>query len=163
MSIVSDAFDLGKVGKTYNFRVRVKDNAGNVGPWSVVAKTIIPYDNDRFIYRRAGFNTTYKKATSRFYYGTLRYSARRGQEIVYKFTGKRVILVSTKARNRGKAKIYVDGKYVKTIDAYSKKTKPRQIIYTKYWGKSKTHFVKIVNLGTPGRRVFDVDAIGIEH
>ncbi len=159
----SALFDAGKVGKTYRFRARADDKAGNVGSWTPSAKTIIPYDNDKFIHRQDGFTATYNKPSSRLYYGTLRYSARKGHEIVYKFTGKRVILISTKARNRGKAKIYIDGKFVKTIDTFSSKTRMRQIVFHKKWGASKTHWLKIVNLGTPGRRVFDVDALAIEH
>ena len=36
-------------------------------------------------------------------------------------------------------------------------------VFQKKWAKSGTHELKIVNLATPGRRIYDVDALAIVH
>ena len=148
----------GVAGVTYYFRVKATDNAGNTG-WSKVRKTIVPYNQGSKVFRRRGFKGYYENSRSRFYLSSVRYSYTRGNELVYKISGASVGLVSTKYKNRGLAKIYIDGRYVKTIDAYSRTFKPRQLVFYTSWTKKGTHFLKIVNLGTPGRARFDVDAI----
>ncbi len=148
----------GVAGNTYYLRVKATDNAGNTG-WSRVRKTIVPYNQGAKMYRRRGFKGYLENGRSRFYLSSVRYSYTRGNELVYKINGAAVGLVSTKYKSRGRAKIYIDGRYVKTIDTYSKTFKPRQLVFYTSWRKRGTHFLKIVNLGTPGRARFDVDAI----
>lgn len=149
----------GKAGKTYYFRVQARDKAGNTGAWSTAKKTIVPFDNNSLIAKRAGFANTLSKASSSFYLGTVRYSSAKGDAITYKFTGKSVSLITTKAKNRAKAKIYIDGKYKKTVDTYSAAIKYRRVVYSKDFTKSGTHTIKIVNVGN--RKRLDVDALGV--
>ncbi len=151
----------GKMGHTYYFRVQAKDRAGNTR-WSKVKKTIVPYNEGSYVLRKAGFYGYFKGSRSSYYLSTVRYSYRRGHTIVYKVrNAKSIGLISTKAKSRGKAKIYIDGKWVKTVDAYSSKTRTRQLIFNKTFSKKKTHYIKIVNLGTPGRARFDIDGIAV--
>jgi subtilisin family serine protease len=151
----------GKPGNTYRFRVRAKDNVGNIGAWSKVRRTVVPYDDNSLIARRAGFNGTLEKASSGFYRGTTRYSTTAGEKITYKFTGKSLDLVGTKAKNRSKAKIYINGKHVATVDARAKKTRHRQVLFSRTWEKGGTRTITIENLGTPGRSLFDIDGLGV--
>ncbi len=103
-------------GTTYFFRVRGTDGAGNIGAWSKSDSTIVPYDQDQKVISRRGFINTRLTEANKFYNGTLRYSVHPGFRIKYKFTGRSVYLVSTLGLGRGRAKIYVDGKWVKTVD-----------------------------------------------
>ncbi len=150
----------GKVGRTYLFRALVKDNAGNQR-WSKVRKTVVPFDQSQLLRARYGFARVYKSKDSRFFRGSLRYSTQPKTWISYRFYGDSIGLVSTKARNRGRAKIYIDGKHVQTIDAWANSFKPRQVIYYRTWKSRGTHFIKIENLATPGRPRFDIDALAI--
>jgi beta propeller repeat protein len=154
-------FKLAKAGKTYYFRALAKDKAGNESAWSTVKKTIVPYDNNSLIASRSGFGSTAKSLSSGFYLGTTRYSTKRGHKITYKFTGKSVALIGPKASSRAKAKVYINGNYVKTIDAYSSTLKHRQVLFSKTWSKSGTRTITIENLGTAGRTRFDVDGLGV--
>lgn len=122
-------------------------------------KTIVPLNQGAQVYRRRGFKGYYENGRSRFYLSSVRYSYTKGNEIVYRINGASVGLVSTKYENRGLAKIYIDGRYIKTIDTYSSTFKPRQLVFYTSWAKKGTHYLKIVNLGTPGRTRLDVDAI----
>jgi hypothetical protein len=150
-----------RAGRTYYFQARAIDRAGNVGAWSTAKRTIVPFDNNSLIASRSGFGSTAKSLSSGFYLGTTRYSTKRGHKITYEFTGKSVALIGPKAKSRSKAKIYINGKYVKTIDAYSSTLKHRQVLFSKTWTKSGTRTITIENLGTSGRNRFDVDGLGV--
>ena len=155
----TDGYFTGTAGRTYYFRVRAKDKAGNYR-WSKVRKTIVPYNEGDKIRKRIGFNAYQKSAKSQNYLTSIRGSYGNGHTLVYKITNINAIgLVTTKGPNRGRAKIYVDGKHIKTVDAYKSSIRPRQLIFYKSFAKKGTHYLKIVNLGTPGRARFDVDGI----
>ncbi len=148
----------GKAGVTYYFRVKATDNAGNYG-WSKVRKTIVPFNEGIFL-RKIGFNGYQKLGRSQNYLTSVRYSYKRGHTLVYKlYRNNGIGLIVTKGSKMGKAKIYVDGKYVKTVDASSSKIRPRQLIFYRGFKKKGTHYLKVVNLGTPGRARFEIDAI----
>jgi sugar lactone lactonase YvrE len=153
----------GKPGQNYYFRIQAKDGAGNVSAsWSPVKRVIVPFDNDSSITSRSGFGSTITgNLASDFYLGTSRYSTKAGHKITYKFTGNRVALVGPKSAKRSKAKIYINGKYMKTIDAYSSTLKHRQVLYSKTWAASATRTITIENLGTSGRTRFDVDGLAV--
>ncbi len=148
----------GTAGRTYYFRAVAYDRAGNAG-WSKRYRTIVPYDENRLVYRQSGWRGRQKGR--HFYRGSVRYSVTRGNTIVYKFYGDQVSLVTTKGRGRGKAKIFIDGRHRKTIDAYSSRIKYRQAVATARWKRRGTHYLKIVNLGTPGRPRFDIDGVAV--
>lgn len=152
----------GSAGKTYYFRIRSKDKAGNVGAWTTTAyKTIVPYDNNSLIVSRRGFGGLYSSSYSNHYLGTLRYSTKANEYITYKATGNRFALMAFKGTGRSKAKIYIDGVYKTTIDTYSSTAKYRQVVYTYNWSTSGTHTIKIVNVGTSGRSRLDIDGLAV--
>ncbi len=153
------AYFKGEAGRTYYFRARAVDRNGNYN-WSRIQKTIVPYNEGANIRKRLGFNAFLRAENSQFYLGSLRSSYTRGNTLVYRLRNTNGIgLITTLAKNRGRAKLYIDGRYVTTVDAYSPKLKPRQRIY--YWSfpSKSTHYLKIINEGTPGRPKFDVDGI----
>ena len=150
----------GKAGVTYYFRTKATDNAGNRG-WSKVYKTTLPFNEGIFLKRRKiGFKGYKKLGKSQNYLTSVRYSYTRGNVLVYKlYKNNGIGLIVTKGPKMGRAKIYVDGKYVRTVDARSSKVRPRQLIFYKGFAKKRTHWLKVVNLGTPGRARFEVDAV----
>ena len=151
----------GKMGHTYSFRVSTKDKAGNI-KWSGIKKTIVPYNEGANILRRSGFNGYFKGSKSSYYLSSTRYSHKAGHTIVYKIpNAKSIGLITTKGPKRGIAAIYIDGQYVRMVDAYSSKNRPRQLIFSETFKKKKTHYIKIVNLGIAGRARFDIDGIAV--
>ncbi len=94
----------------------------------------------------------------------MRYSYTRNNEIVYKFPNTKGIgFITTKRPNRGRAKIYLNGKYITTIDAHKSSEKARQLIFYRGFSKKGTQYLKIVNLGTPGRARFDIDGVVVKR
>ncbi len=148
-------------GEVDYFRARAKDNAGNVGSWSRARRTVVPYDNNHYLRKKIGFNRTLKKSKSKFFQNSIRYSVTGGDVLIYRFSGKSVKLISTKAPSRSRAKIYINGRYIKTINTYSSKIKYRQVVFSAKWRTKKTRNLKIVNMGTPGRSLFDTDGLAI--
>jgi hypothetical protein len=148
----------GQAGRTYYFRTKVVDEAGNYG-WSRVSKTIVPFNEGIFL-RKFGFFGYLKLGESQNYLSSIRYSYQRGHTMVYKLYNTNSIgLIVPKGPNMGRAKIYVDGKHVTTVDAYSSQHKARRLIFYKGFSKKGTHWLKVVNLGTPGRAKFAVDGV----
>jgi hypothetical protein len=93
--------------------------------------------------------------------GTVRFSKRAGDTVVYRFKGKDIALITSKGRSYSKAKIYIDGHFKKTVNAYSKKSKKRQTIYSKTFAGTGVHKIKIVNLATKRHKRFDIDGLAV--
>ena len=73
-------------------------------------------------------------------------------------TNKHVALIMAKGPGRGKAAIYFDGAYVKTVDTYAKVNTNRVVMWDKGLPGTANHTIKVVNLATSGRPRIDVDA-----
>jgi hypothetical protein len=72
--------------------------------------------------------------------------------------GAHVGLVMERASNRGKADVYIDGVFKKTIDTYSPTTLHRVIVYDAALSAG-AHTIKVVNRATPNRPRIDLDAL----
>lgn len=70
---------------------------------------------------------------------------------------RRVALIMAKGPARGKAKIYYDGAYVRTIDTYASVNTNRVLMWDKTISGSGNHRIKVVNVATPGRPRIDID------
>jgi len=147
-------------GKTYRFRTRGVDVAGNVG-----SMTYGPGSALRLV-QEAASSITYSSGwhaapSFDFSGGGAKYATKAGTSATYSFTGRSVALVSTLSYNRGKARVYVDGSLAATIDLYSATDTFRRIVWSKAWSSSATHKVKVVVVGTAGRPRVDIDAFAI--
>ena len=153
------AYVSGKPGLNYEFRVRGEDRAGNVGKYSSRKRTIRPYDNGQLIARRAGFGLTRYSTKSNYYKNTIRYSKTAGDSITYKFTGNGVYLVTTKAKNMSKIRVLINGKYIKTVNAYSKKKGYRRVVFKKFWSKKAIRKITLINVGN--KSLSHLDGLGV--
>lgn len=147
-------------GKTYRFRVRATDNDNNTsatvaGP--TVSTTLKQQTSSSVAYR----GTWGSSSSTAFSGGSVKRSSTKGASATFTFTGRSVAWVTTTAKNRGKAKLYLDGTYIKTVDLYALTTAYRVQVYAKTFSKSGTHTLRIVVLGTSGRPRVDVDAFAV--
>ncbi len=151
----------GGAGNTYYYRVRARDAAGNVGPWSAAKLTMVPYDNAQ-MYLRGSWKSLYAKS---YYLETSRRAKSSSASASLKFKGgTKAYLITSKRANRGKFKVYRDGKYIKTISLYSSTTKYRQNIYLCSLKGSGTHTIKLVPVRVSSRRPYaDIDGIAIKR
>jgi hypothetical protein len=88
-------------------------------------------------------------------------SSSAGAWVTYRFTGRAVALVTTRAATRGQVKVYVDNVYAATVDLRSTTTQYRAVAWTRRWTASAIHTVKFVVVGTKGRPRVDLDAIAL--
>jgi hypothetical protein len=84
-----------------------------------------------------------------------------GRSVTYRFTGRAVSFVSTRASSRGSARIYIDGSYMRTVSLASSTTAYRYLAFTRRWTTSGTHTIKVVVVGTAGHPRVDVDAFAV--
>lgn len=152
---------VGGAGRNYYFRARATDNSDNVGVWSKAVMTITPYDQDGLVIKRVGFDSVFSNASAKFYLGSIRYSTKAGDSVTYKVTGKSFILIGSKGPNRSRATVKVDGAAPRTIDAHADALSVRQKVFSVGWATSGTHIIKITNLATPGRPLFDLDGTAV--
>jgi hypothetical protein len=71
-----------------------------------------------------------------------------------------VAWVATKSINRGRARVWIDGSAVATVDLYSATQKHRRVVFVQSWQSAGAHTIEIEVLGSPaGRPRVDVDAL----
>jgi subtilisin family serine protease len=127
-SATSTVVDLGS--GSWRFRVRSFDTQGGVGAWSTgPAFTLVVKQQNAAIYQAA---KRWKKTTqSAALGGTVIRTNVRGAAATFRFTGTSVSWVGTRAPNRGKAEVFLDGKSQGIIDLYARTTSTRHILLSK--------------------------------
>jgi hypothetical protein len=74
-----------------------------------------------------------------------------------RFTARRIAWHGPTGPTRGKAKVYVDGRYVKTVDLRRATFDPRATLFRTGWSKVGKHTLTIVVAGTRGRPMVAID------
>jgi Transglycosylase SLT domain len=99
----------------------------------------------------ASYHGTWKTAKHSAYAGdAVRYATKAGASVTFEFTGKRVRVYGPLGPTRGKAKVYVDGAYRKTINLNRGGFDARAKVFELGWKASGAHSVRIVVQGTKG-------------
>jgi hypothetical protein len=149
---VVKAFRLG----TYRFRVRARDRAGNIGPWVYGATRSIGAisDGSTSIAHRWMWGFDYG---SNYWGGAGSWAKHKDATATVAFTGRSIGLVSSVGPGRGKARIYIDGRLVATVDTLAPTETWRQVVWLKSWTSSHRHTITVKVLGTTGRPRFWVD------
>ena len=101
-------------------------------------------DNNAFIYT-GDWNT---RSSLDYDSGALKISASNDSSVEFKFNGNSFEWYGTKASNRGIAKVYIDGKEVKSVDAFSYSTAFKQLLYKSDTLAPGIHTVKIAITGS---------------
>ena len=96
-------------------------------------------------YGGSGWSTS---SSSGFYGGTVKYSRTAGRTATMRFVGSSVAWVATKAKDRGKAEVWLDGRRVATLSLYSSSTRYRQVAWAASVAPTGSHTVVIKVLGT---------------
>ena len=144
-------------GHTYTFRVRAVDKAGRVGKW----KTVGPREGERV--NDASALITWKGKWSavklnKYLAGAARWTKSSGATATLRFKGTSVAWVGPVGGTRGKAKVYLDGKLVTTVDLRTASFHPRRVVFAANV-KNGSHTLVIKALGTRGRPTVAIDAI----
>jgi hypothetical protein len=135
-------------GSTYQFRVRATDSAGNASDWATGPAFLVDaqQENSDAIVRAGSWT---QQALTSAYGGSVEYARANGSAAQLTFTGRDVAWVSTKAPDRGKATVSVDGVVVKTIDLYASTSQFRKIVFSQSnLDPTRSHTIAVQVLGT---------------
>jgi hypothetical protein len=89
--------------------------------------------------------------------GAVAYATEAGASATFTFTGTKVTWNGPTGPTRGKAKIYVDGTYVKTVNLYRRTFDARATLFGTSWKTAREHTLTIEVLGTKGRPMVAID------
>lgn len=144
-------------GHTYRFEVRARDKASNVGGWKAgsTTSTLVRQDNSGYVHYGTGWHLA---SSTSYSGGYVHYATTAGASASFTFTGRAIAFVMTRAANRGRAWLYLDGVYVGSLDLYSATTAYRQVVWSRTWSSAAGHTLRLVVVGTAGRPRVDLDA-----
>jgi GH25 family lysozyme M1 (1,4-beta-N-acetylmuramidase) len=142
---------------TVGGRARATDRAANTSGWQSgpSALTRLTQQGSSAIRYSGTWRT---RTTSLSLGGSHRYASAAGASASYTFTGSSVGWVATRGPNRGSARIYVDGAYVRTVSLYARSYLPRRVVFAGTWATTGSHTLKIVVVGGGTHPTVDVDA-----
>jgi hypothetical protein len=137
--------------------MRLYKAAGGVNGASVAEKSVK--------WKRVGesselvaYSGSWKSAKHAAYAGDkVRYSTKAGATATITFTGSGIAWIGPVGPTRGKAKVYLDGTYVKTVDLRRGEFRARANVFETGWKTSGQHRLTIEVVGTRGRPMVAID------
>src|ERR671920_167883 len=135
-------------GSTYQFRVRATDSAGNSSDWATGPAFLIDaqQENSGAIVQTGSWT---QQALTSAYGGGVEYAKAKGSAAQFTFTGHDVAWVTTKAPDRGKATVSVDGVAVKTVDLYASTAQFKKMVFSQSnLDPTVSHTIAVQVLGT---------------
>ncbi len=145
------------------FRVRAQDAAGNWSPWAFSATTtrLHAYDDRSSSVLASG--TWARRASTAAYKSTLTGSTRAGAKLRLTFSGRGIAVVVPRSLSRGRAKLYIDGAYIKTINTRTRSSMARIVAFTRAYASVGTHTIALVATGTTTYPLFQLDAFVVSR
>jgi parallel beta-helix repeat protein len=99
---------------------------------------------------RIAYSGTWRTKTFTGFFGDrIKQASSRGAKAVVTVKGSGVAWIGPKSPNRGKASVYLDGKYVKTVSMWSSRFDARAVIFATALSSDVSHTLSIVVQGTP--------------
>jgi concanavalin A-like lectin/glucanase superfamily protein len=142
---------------THRFRTRAIDLAGNVSGWTygpTFRLSLGQESNAAVAYRG-----TWRTATSAAYSGRrARYATAAGATATIRMTGRSFAWVASTGPTRGSARVYVNGKYIGSVNLNNSSTTARQAVFSMSWSTPAARTVVIRVNGTAGHPRVDLDA-----
>lgn len=89
--------------------------------------------------------------------GARRTSSLAGATATYTFRGTDVAWISARGPKLGRARIYIDGDYIRTVDLRTARSQPRRVAFEAHFETAETRTLRVEVEGTAGRPRVDVD------
>ncbi len=156
-SAASRSFMLVPVASAYQFQVKATDCVGNASTFHGGPAAGLTYFQDSSSavhYTRAWRGAHARRAAGH----AVHLASKAGAYATLRFTGRRIAWVASRARNRGTARVYIDGRLVAHVNLHSTRRIHRRIVFTHGWSADGTHTIKVVCAGTRGHPSVGVDA-----
>jgi Transglycosylase-like domain./Hox9 activation region. len=95
--------------------------------------------------------------------GAVKYATAARATATFTFTGTRLIWYGPVGPTRGRAKIRIDGAYVKTVDLHSTSFTARKAIFSTSWATAGRHTLVIEVVGTAGHPYVAIDELAVAN
>ena len=92
-----------------------------------------------------------------------KYATAAGASATFTFTGTRVIWYGPVGPTRGKARISIDGTYVKTVNLYRGSFVARKAVFSKSWTSAGAHTLVIEVVGTARHPYVAIDELAVAN
>ena len=147
-------------GQEVSLQVRARDAAGNWSSWTTSAGFAprLTQDTSEHVRRTGRWTRVQADWASG---GTTLASKQKGAYVKRSFTGRGIAWIGSKGPQRGKARIYIDGSLVTTVDLHRSTDSHRVVLWTRAWASAGQHSISVQVVGTSGWRRVDVDAFVI--
>jgi hypothetical protein len=133
-------------------------SSGTVTAQSTVARATVYSEASSHV---AYHGTWSSAASSRYIGGHVKYARARSASASFSFTGTKVSWIGPVGPTRGKASVYVDGKYVRTVNSYARSFVAQKVLFGLSWSSQKAHTLKVVVAGTAGHPLVAIDAFKV--
>ena len=146
-------------GHRYTFRARAVDRSGRVGAWVASARVhgvTIADSSTLAVYRGSWGTASYASYLG----GRVHYTRSSGATTTIRFSGSGISLIGPKGPGRGKSAIYIDGRFVTTIDQTATSFVARRGLFVRSLAAG-SHTLVVKALGTTGRPMVAIDAIEV--
>ncbi len=130
-------------GAVYRLSVRARDAAGNVSAWVSSLEVAVAFDDTALTH--VGRWGVYTNPVT--YLGHLSNSTTAGSVVYRRVTGRSAALLAAMTPSSGRIAVYVDGRYLRTVDLYSSRTAWRHVVGLVSWPTVQTHTVLVRVLG----------------
>ena len=151
------------VAKVITQMGKASDKAPNPGPTAppppkppAAPKTLVFQDSDPAIAWGGAWSSA---SYPRYAGGTVRYATSAGARATLAFTGKGISWIGPIGPTRGRARVFVDGKLVGTIDLRASRFTARRTLFSTSWPASGAHRLRIQVLTAAGRPVVAIDEL----
>ena len=143
-------------GSRYQHRIRARVG-GTWREWRTgISLVTVPHEPAGLVLTGSWLAAPIKKAYSELPV----YSSEAGARATLSFRGTSVAWMASRGPTRGKARVFVDGSLVATVDLYAGTNQHRRIVFTRYWDAVAAHVLRIEVLRKPlSRPRVDLDAI----
>ncbi len=144
------------LGRSYEYRVRPRDLAGNWGAWAqgeAFVPTLVQSTASRATYPEGRWSTRHTSSASG---GTTRWTTGVRARASFAFTGHAVAWVSATGPTRGRVRVFIDGVFRARVEAHADSTHWKQILFSASWATRGRHTIELRN-GKAGDRL-EVDA-----
>ena len=112
--------------------------------------------------QRISFRATWTTAVRAGYLGgRVRASNQRGARATIMFTGTGISWIGPIGPTRGSARIYLDGRLVRTVDTHATRFSPARALFTMTFASMRPRTLEIVVAGTAGHPTVAIDAIAV--
>jgi hypothetical protein len=145
-------------GHEVRFRVRAIDRTGHAGDWKSSDWFVPAYLSDAS--KTIRWARSWGVASHAAYLGRRAHWTKARTSATVTFQGRSIAWTAPTGPTRGKARVYLDGRYVATVDLYSRTFKPKDIVFARNVGEG-THTLRILTLGTSRRPTVAVDGLYI--